>query len=141
MRIKINVTKEILKQSMYCNYDPGTGKRLSNNESNTGRNCGIANVICDLLPYAWVSNESIWIFDEEPSYKLVLKTMVSVRVKLPIKAICFIQEFDKLLPDDRALMDPISFGIDIPDEVINRIGINEVESILLNSLTLEKVSV
>lgn len=139
MTIRIHVTKDILEKAMYCGINPETGNKLKNEISNIGSNCGIGVAVRELFPNAWVSNSSIWLFDITPDYNYVMGRPPHIYISLPIEAKAFIRRFDFFKPEDRVNMTPVSFNIDVPDEVINRIGIQEVESILSNSLTLEKV--
>lgn len=115
MKIRINVTKEVLEKSKKCNL-------------NYHQNCAIACAVKDLFPmaevhYAWIT------FNEDTD------------VMLPDHAKDFIRKFDSLKaePQARAELHPISFDIDVPSSVIDEIGIQEVERILSKSETLEKV--
>lgn len=120
MTIKINITKEILEKSMYCrSTDVGVTK-----------NCAIAVAVRDLFPNAIVGLCSAYPSNE---------CLPEQKMDLSRDARRFIYEFDMLSPELRIKMIPISFEIEIPDSVIDRIGVNEVNEILSKSLTMEKV--
>jgi hypothetical protein len=55
-------------------------------------------------------------------------------------AAMFIDTFDKKTPFERLEMDELSFEVDIPEEVIEEIGINEVHQILEKTPSLELVN-
>ena len=120
MKMKIKVTKDILKRSMMC----GT-----KNDDFVAHNCAIALAVRDLLPEAAVSSRSIFLHINDRL----------VSIELPNEASKFISEFDKLStqPEKRLTLSEVEFTIDLPEKVINNIGINEVKSILANSQTLE----
>jgi len=62
-------------------------------------------------------------------------------ILLPKEAILFIRQFDLSTPLQRVAMNTIQFEIDVPDDLINQIGINEVYKILSESKTLEHVNI
>lgn len=124
MKLKINITRDVLERSHMCGYAPG---KLTRSE-----NCAIAIAIRDLLPEAMVDVEAIWINRERAN-------SFSIEIELPWNATDFILSFDNLSPGQRLLMKPFSFTIDIPEEVIEEIGIQEVEAILSDHPYLESV--
>lgn len=113
MRIKIRITKEILKESMYCDKE------------GLSRNCAIALAVVEIFPGAAVGTWGIYLDNGE--------------ISLPENASDFVRKFDDATPSERAKLTPMSFDVEVPDKIINYIGIEEVKSILSNSLTLEKV--
>lgn len=113
MTIRIHVTKEILRESMYC---PREG---------LSKNCAIASAVREIFPDAGVGTWGIYLDWCE--------------ISLPDEASDFVKKFDDSTPLERSALTPLSFSVNVPDSAINRIGIQEVESILSNSLTLEKV--
>lgn len=121
MKIKIKVTKDILDRSKLC----GTNKLI------IVGNCAIALAVRDIFPQAGVSAGDIYPFASNGD--------VYSMISLPLSARSFIRAFDNFSPEGRIKMKPISFEIEVPEEIINCIGIPQVESILSNSLTLEKV--
>lgn len=139
MKILIKITKEVLERSMFCGIDPQTGINMSSLQSDTGRNCAIGNAICDLFQNAWVSNESVWIFDKVPDYSMAVSRLSRIKILLPRIATNFIYAFDHKSPEGRVDMQPFSFEIDVPKEVIEMIGIGEVYKVLSESRTLELV--
>lgn len=130
MKLKIKVTKEILEESKDCTY--------SNDEYNSRAgyetNCAIAKAIIQLLPGAFVDGEHIAFYS---SYETYRRKQPLVKIPLPKSAKLFIDEFDCADPEERAQMKPMSFTVDVPDYLIERIGISEVHRILKESKTLE----
>jgi hypothetical protein len=118
--LKITVTKEILEKSKMC----GTKLGILMSE-----NCAIAIAVRDIFPDACVGNPQI-----------LLGVLPFDVVNLPIDAIKFIERFDVSSPQDRVNMEPISFEIEIPDEVIAKINIDELRPLLINHPTLELVN-
>ena len=62
-----------------------------------------------------------------------------VQMELPGAARIFIMAFDTSCPEERVRIEPISFTIDVPYSLIDKIGIGEVYRILSESKTLELV--
>lgn len=122
MRLLIKVTKEILEKSKMC------GRKASDN---TGANCAIALAVRDVWPEAWVYHEKI--------HTDLFGRGNAVFIPLPYEAIAFIKHFDSLEidPEARTKMPPISFYVEVPESVIEEIGISEIERIVANSNTLE----
>lgn len=119
MKIRIHVTKEILERSKMCDSDPGT-------------NCAIALAVRDIFPGARVAYDTIYpFFSDEGS--------IGDGLLLPGKASKFITDFDHKDAWERMRMTPVYFEIDVPDSIIDRIGIEEVNRILSESTTLERV--
>jgi hypothetical protein len=117
MKIKIHVTKDILEKTKMCGEIEEQRELASN--------CAISVAVREIFPYALVGCSTI-------------EVQGSTIIKLPIKACNFVSAFDRNFPEERVLMDPISFDIEVPEKVINSIGISQVEKILSESLTLEK---
>lgn len=113
MKLRINVTEEILKASSNC-----INSCLPNN-------CAVALAVRDIFPEARVGHFNI-IFDGSYRYSS----------KLPYEARTFIARFDSLSPEGRSKMTPISFDIAIPEEAIQSIDIEEVKKILMDHKTL-----
>lgn len=120
MKILIKVTKEILHHSAMCGHD---GKMRSTN-------CAIALAVRELFPSASIGN---------PNYSLNGKDGFDNNY-LPPKAVAFITRFDSTSPSERRWMKPFSFELDVPNSVIDQIGISEAYRILSESKTLELVS-
>jgi hypothetical protein len=118
MKLRINITKEIIKKAMWCN--------TSNGPFPIASNCAIAVAVRDIFPMAAVGPLDIFL------------GFIGIKdVYLPLEAQNFIYEFDKLWisPKKRLELDPISFEIDIPEEVISMINIEDIHK----SETLELV--
>lgn len=93
-------------------------------------NCAVALAVRDIFPKAEVMSECI-----QPFGKSIQE------IELPEEAVLFISTFDRLkhAPEARLGMPEISFEIDVPMEVIEKIGIDEAKEILKKSETLELV--
>lgn len=146
MKVLIKVTKEILERSKMC-----TSKIVEG----VGFNCAISLAIREIFPNAWVGGDINLInmdyFNENlPKLKmsqsfdefmllLLLEESRTCIIKLPIEAQDFIEDFDNNSAQRRVEMEPISFEINVPDEIIEEIGINEVYKVLSESKTLEMV--
>lgn len=131
MKILIKVTKEILERSKMCGV---SGYR------NVVRDCAVAEASREIFPTAGVCVDS----NDDTGYVIapflcagIDKDIISIQ--LPKSASRFIREFDCATPERRAAMEPVSFEIDVPSEVIDKIGISEVYRILSESKTLELV--
>lgn len=123
MKLKIQVTKQHIKDAMFCG--------LKSSAVNT--NCAIALAVRDIWPNAAVGMEAISTGGNGGDY-LGFKPDIN----LPSKATEFIREFDTLRDkcESRLNISPITFTIDIPDSVIDRIDISAVE----RSETLELIN-
>jgi hypothetical protein len=119
MTIRIHVTKEILERSKMCGELQET-ERVS-------KHCAISLAVIDLFPNAITTN---WIYIDEHD---------SLGISMPRHAHEFIVSFDSKTPGERVKMEEISFEIDVPDSVIEKIGITEAQEIIKNSKTLELV--
>lgn len=122
MKILIKVTKEILERSSMCGFDSSVYRVES---------CAVALAIREIFPRAAVgiNNEGI----------PVICGVGDESIELP-RARLFINLFDRSTPLERLTMSPQSFEIDVPSEVIEKIGIGEVYRILSESKTLELVA-
>ncbi|HEX8331898.1 MAG TPA: hypothetical protein VF622_04705 [Segetibacter sp.] len=117
MKLQINVTKEILEKSKNCKEVPT-------------HNCAIAIAVRDVFPSAKIYN----------TYLTPLKSSECWKgISLPQEATMFIRDFDAAEPEERAAMNPITFEIDIPDEVIEKINIDEVKELLKEHPTMQLV--
>lgn len=114
MKIMIHVTKDIIARSRFCTLH------------NASTNCAISFAIAELFPDARTRYFGVHVLGDY--------------VKLPEKAQKFILDFDKRSPDDRLSMDPIQFEINVPDFIIDEIGIGQVYKILSESKTLTHVN-
>ena len=127
MRILIKVTKDILEKSKNCSKLQAT------------RSCAIAESIREIFPYASVETDTIYFLFYKPGVDIIIS--INSKIALPNEATQFIAAFDSKEPESRAKMQPISFEIDVPNELIAQIGIGEVYGILSTSRTLELVSI
>lgn len=124
-RIKIKITKEILKESSDCNIN---GKKA-------GDNCAIALAVRDIFPKAWITPVSI--LAEGLNFKRRESCFV---IPLPEEAVNFIRMFDNNSPEGRQEMNEREFELEIPDEALQLIGngeIEQVKQIISQSKTLE----
>lgn len=96
-----------------------------------GENCAIALAVREIAPNAGVSPMKIfW------TGALGRMTIISL---LPANVTRMIFLFDKASPKERLKLPEFSFEVDFPDELVERIGIQEVKQILEKSETLEEV--
>lgn len=118
MRITIKVTKEVLEASKYC----GLSKEPAN------KNCAIALAIRDVFPKMLVGT-------------MFLSETMPINCGIPMPKIAqeFIELFDSTPPSERVKMEPISFEIEVPEYLVNEIGISEITEIVNKSKTLELV--
>lgn len=121
MKTLVKITKEILKKSMMCGTFEST--------EDVVQNCAIALAVREIIPKAKVFSTMI-----DPGLEFR-------SISLPIEAQKFIEAFDNLAsePKVRLELPELSFEIDIPNELIQKIGINQVYKILSESKSLELV--
>lgn len=125
----IKVTKEILYESSFCPVLI-PGQTASDFQAKFIRgNCAISNAVREVFPLAETFRNCICPFG----------LMGVSEIRLPQEASEFISQFDFARPEKRIEMQPISFEIEVPQEVIDKIGIEEVTRILSESKTLELV--
>jgi len=135
MKIKIHVTREILERSAMC---PGL---TDDNGVEVRTNCAVALSVIEIFPNAEVYQFGMTFTRKEIS---PLDSLAGRGYGIywgrtnPIAH--FIGRFDALAFEERRLMPEQSFEIDVPSEVIEKIGIGEVYKILSESKTLELVN-
>jgi hypothetical protein len=127
MKMLIHVTKEVLHRSMMCKFE----------DTDTVSNCALAVAVRDIFPDAQVSfhykRPAIYLCDELTNYQQCI-------IYLPDSATDFMVKFDECThPSQRLMIPEQSFEIEIPQHIINRIGIKEIEEIINASPTLELV--
>lgn len=117
MKILIKVTKDVLKRSMMCNFPDS-------------QNCAIAIACREFFP-----NAAITVYDMYPFGS------IDVSIHLPIEASRFVSKFDSLAvnKEQRLNLPEFSFEVEVPEPVLQRIGISEAYRILSESKTLELV--
>jgi len=123
-KLRIRVTKEILRRSAHCE-----GKGIA-------ANCAIALAVRDILPRAAVSNDHIFAFyyDEQG----LVDPSVEYQIHLPKKARDFIFAFDRSNPQIRTQMQEMEFEVELPDAVIDKIGIAEATRAIERAATLAR---
>jgi hypothetical protein len=133
IKLKIKVTKDILKKSMYCSESallPST------------TNCAVALAVRDIFPDAKVFPHCISPFSVNsfiiPNARQFLRLQ---RIQLPKEAAEFIETFDSLMdtPEERLKLPELEFEVEIPDAVIEHINIEELKPLLEGHPTLELV--
>lgn len=124
MKLKIKVTKEILKASMYCGTEYC--------ETSVAQNCAIALAVKEIFPDAWVKTNSI---------DFIKNDIYQASIPLPINAQNFILEFDRMknYPKERLAMDEIEFKVTLTNKVLELINIDEAKEALKKSSTLELI--
>jgi len=125
MKLKITVTKDILKKSMTCGTEITTN--IDNYCDILQTNCAIALAVRDIFPKAKVENTII-----------VLDTDI---ISLPKKAREFISTFDMCTPEQRLELPEITFEVEIPQSVIDTIDISSLQKELINHPTLELIEI
>lgn len=144
MKILVKVTKEILIKTSRCN-------------NAFGINCAIAAAIREMFPHSITGNRMLSIYTEENFIKLlnnpfnlyrkdqnVIYTLgypEIAQIQLPFEAMRFIRTFDITSVEHRMNLEPIQFEINVPNEVIDQIGISTAYKVLSESKTLELVSI
>ena len=123
MKLKIKVTKEVLKKAMYCGTDDKPGGTPS-------ENCAIALAVRDLFPKARVFTTD-----------LSLTEFLNNYIPHSPSTMYYILKFDSLseTPEKRLELPEYEFEIEVPEDVINSIGLEQVYSILKDHKTLEIV--
>ena len=138
MKITVKITKEILRESANCQVSAFAHLHK------VGQNCAIGLAIFQLFgDMSWVYKRSIGIFYSGMRYiKTEFASITAdadVEINLPYDATAFIDHFDSCTPEQRLLISPFSFEIEVPEQLIQKIGIGEVYRILSESKTLELV--
>lgn len=138
MKILIKVTKDVLKESMYCISGLCNTENLFKQKEGIGFNCAIGIAVNKLFENAWVSRNKIIVYENFTE----MNTGKDISIPLPMEAQNFIIRFDRLreYPAQRLNMEEFTFEIEVPQSVIDKIGIDEVHKILSESKTLELVS-
>lgn len=141
MKLEIHITKEVLEKSAMCGFYPGTRQTEGNNVS---ENCAVAIAVRDIFPDAAIGPETIHTFGTNCPYNM--------KIEMPLEARAMIMQFDNFRNSTdhrynkedaiagRKAMEPMSFVVDVPDVVIDKIGINEVHEAVKKSKTLELVN-
>lgn len=121
MKLKINITQDILERSKMCGLIKG--------QKSISTNCAIALAIRDIFPQSSVGHD-IHVYEI---------TGDILTIDLPEEAVNFIANFDRFTSKERVKMQPFSFEIDIPQEIIDTINIDEVKEVLKDHKTLELI--
>lgn len=125
MRLKIKVTKEILRKSYCCPSLADLDPYDDEGRSYLRNNCAIAHAVKELFPQAVVHVYSMQFMPKTDG------------IRLPSNMSAYINHFDKLSHEERLNMPEAEFEVDVPDQVINKIDISQVIEIISRSLTLE----
>jgi len=116
IKLRIHITKDILKRSNESGF--------SSNKS------PIALAVIDVFPNIGIGDKHIYIsLSKEVAFKALLPTIAQE----------FILVYNGLKYDLRPLLPEFSFEIEIPDEVIQKINIDQITSLLKEHKTLELV--
>lgn len=121
MKLKIFITKNILEQSKNCN-----------SQNMIGQNCAIGLAIYALFgARSWVSLNSISIYDKSIYCKDdFIYCFPVANIKLPGIASNFIENFDGKTPEQKVKMNPISFDIEIPEKVVDLLGLTYIHQVI-----------
>lgn len=119
MKIKIKITKDVLRKSMYC----GTDKTISSRNSS----CAFALAIRDIFPNASVDYSFIHPFGRHNASEIRIKHYQAA----------YLEVFDSMdsTPKIRLDLPELEFEIDLPQSVIDAINIDDI----VKSETLELV--
>lgn len=130
VKLRISVTKEILEKSKNC------GKSISSKLEN----CAVALAVRDIFPHALVYQTGI-VCDARGLKVNIKLTDPPIDIMFPIPVIFYIKSFDEFdnNPEARIQMKEISFEVDVPDYVLDRINIDELKPLLVNHPTLELI--
>lgn len=120
--LRIKVTKEILRKTMWCGTVdmPGT----------INENCAVAMAVRDIFPRALVWGNIVAPFGEP----------YVDSIKLPEKVTKFIDTFDTTIHKNRHDLPELEFDLEIPNEIIAKINIDEIKPLLVNHPTLKLIS-
>jgi hypothetical protein len=128
MKVLIKITRDILERSAKC-------------REHYPRNCAIALAMRELFPNCCVGAFQIRFYDSTYNNRSMVVGVGPVGyANLPDLAIKFIRAFDSAPVGYRAQLPEFSFEVDIPNEVIDSIGIGQVYKVLSESKTLEHVN-
>jgi len=131
MKIKINITRDVLEKTKDCKSSIAIG-----------RNCAVSFAVRELIPLAFVSSKIIHLNGDIDMGGHVLHAL---QVTLPQEAINFITLFDMCKPEQREILEPFSFYITLNQEhlqyLADNIGISEVYRVLSESNTLELIEI
>lgn len=111
--ILVRVTKEILAETRYCGNTAHTGL--------LSRNCAIAQALKAIFPQVSVGHNYVYI-----------QTSRKTMIQLPSNVATFIYEFDRLRfkPEQRLSLTPITFELNVPNELIDEIGITQLKDLI-----------
>lgn len=133
VKLKIRITKEIIKESVVClGIFPGSG---------LSTNCAFALAIRDIFPKAVVSSSHIVPFNEPLKFLGDWEAVVAGEKAFPTsyEMYAFIRRFDQSTLEERLDLPEQEFELDIPDWAIRKLAQQEVDFVqaVLNSPTLE----
>lgn len=138
MKLLIKVTKDIIEKSSGCpvlrTYSSDDKKSYSK------QNCMVSLAVREIFPHALTTTYfeldglvgAIYPFGDE-------KDDIT-SIDIPHKVVQIINRFDTMSSYRRLReIDPFEFVVDLPDAVIDKIGLAEVDRILSTSTSLSKV--
>lgn len=111
--LTINVTKDSIEKAIFCSKEINFSKT----------SCAIAHAVRDIFPTAIIYFNHI--------------ELDGKRIALPTIASEFIEVFDRIEPNQRIKLKPISFQVSMPDEIIDKLNIDDLKQQLKNHPTLE----
>ncbi|MEP6949678.1 MAG: hypothetical protein ABI863_10410 [Ginsengibacter sp.] len=122
-QFKIVITKEIIEHCKNC----GNKNEVHKIENK----CAVAFALIDIFPNVYVTGDHIFPFGND------FEKEKDIKIPLPVIAQQFIKLFDGfcLTPKLRLLLPEFEFTIDVPDEVIDRINIDEVRELIESGKT------
>lgn len=122
MKLEVKITKEVLAEAADCGF------RFNAKKVDISKSCAIAVALKKIFSIVMVSL----------SYVVIKEKGLAWNISLPSKAITFIMDFDNLgrvesteksiksSIERRKNMNPISFEINLPKELIDSINIDDI---------------
>jgi hypothetical protein len=122
-KLLIKITPEVLERAKMCGTKEQPGFRT--------KNCAIAIAIRDIFPDASAGIDAITLYGNYNNRLPYIDISYSDKKRVQE----FMVAFDSATPEQRPLLPPFSFTVELPDEVVERIDISDIDK----SLTLELV--
>ena len=120
IKLQVKVTKEILRESMYCNQQ-------------YHNNCAIAIAIKEIFPKSETYGESVFILGSDSE----VYPIMGLEAKHDGKE--FIEKFDKSNPQKRSLMPETIVTLDITDEILEKINLEDMSNMVSKIEHLELI--
>lgn len=123
MKLKIKVTKDILRRSMMCGTIIGNGGLMTPLPSS---NCAIAVAIKDIFPSAAIGTIGMLFIKEEQDNGAWKGSPYGLDLDKDTQQ--YISKFDSSTPEERLELPEYEFTIEVPNAVIGLINIEALEA-------------